>query len=98
MLRVNDDFIIRKIYGKVVLMPVRKNDFTNHPVLLNDTAEHIIQIAKTCTSIKELFAKSCMDYQIEEQSENGAAVMNFIQQLVSTKILIETNESYIGCA
>lgn len=39
-----------------------------------------------------------MDYQIEEQSENGAAVMDFIQQLVSTKILIETNESCIGCA
>lgn len=47
---------------------------------------------------KRTVCKKLHGYQIEEQSENGAAVMDFIQQLVSTKILIETNESCIGCA
>jgi len=94
MLTLNNDFVIRKVYGKTVLMPIRKNNFTNNPVLLNSTAECIIQIAKECNSIEELFTQSCIYYHIKEKSDNGTAILDFIQQLQDCRVLIETEEVY----
>ena len=40
-MKTNDAFVLRNIYGKHILMPVRSNNASNEPVFLNEVAAYI---------------------------------------------------------
>lgn len=92
MLKLSNDFVIRNVFGKTVLMPVCKNDFTNNPVLLNNTASVILKLSGSCNTTEELHEQCCSFFSIPEQSEDGVCILNFIHQLKEYGLLLEMKE------
>lgn len=89
MIRKNDWYVVRTVYGKTILMPIRKNKFYDAPIVLNTTARAILDFAENCQTQKQLFELCCSHFQIAADSENGEGVYRFVQQLFSAGILIE---------
>ena len=85
----NKDFILREIYGKAILMPIRKNNASNNPIYLNDMAVAIWKMAENTNNVAELIVKICKLYNLQSGSVEETAVKNYILQLIDYKLLFE---------
>lgn len=65
-MRVNPDFVLRNIYGKYILMPVRKNDASDDPVLLNSVAVDIWQSAEQGKAFEEIVQAVSSKYELQK--------------------------------
>lgn len=88
-MKVNSDLILRNIYGKHILMPVRKNDASDDPVVLNDVAADIWLFAEQGMSFDEIVAAMARKYDLEKNSVEEASVRQFICLLTEQKLLFE---------
>lgn len=91
-MKTNDSFVLRNIYGKNILMPVRTNSASNDPILLNDIAAHIWNIASDGLKIDEILKNIAHCYNLKPESSELIAVNNFIEQMISMGLLIIPNE------
>lgn len=88
-MKVNPDFVFRNIYGKYILMPVRKNDASDDPVLLNSVAADVWQYAEQEKTFDEIVGAVSQKYDLQKDSMEQAAVKQFINLLVTQKLLLE---------
>lgn len=88
-MKVNSDLILRNIYGKYILMPVRKNDASNDPIVLNDVAADIWLLAEQGMSFDEIVSAMVYKYGLEKNSVEEASVRQFICLLAEQKLLFE---------
>lgn len=88
MIKKSDKFVLRNVFGKAILMPIKKNIFSDSPVLLNKTAEVIWKLSSECDDAEELWLRSCEFFGIDQDSdtENANSIKIFIMQLYSIGI------------
>ena len=87
-MKTNDAFILRNIYGKYILMPIRSNQTSNDPILLNEIAASIWNEAMEGIEIKNLISNIAQAYNLLENSSELLAVKQFIDQMVTMELLL----------
>ncbi len=88
-MKVNPNFVFRNIYGKFILMPVRKNDASDDPILLNSVAADIWKLAERVDSSEGIISSILRKYDLQKDSMEEASVAQFISLLVEQKLLLE---------
>lgn len=88
-MKVNSDLILRNIYGKNILMPIRKNNASDDPVVLNDVAADIWLLAEQEMSFDEIVDSMMLKYDLDKNSVEEASIRQFICLLTAQKLLLE---------
>lgn len=87
-MKVNENFVLREIYGTAILMPIRKNDVSDSPLYLNEVATVIWKQAVLHIDLNELLISLRKIYQIERDTEEDKMLIEFILQLFDMKLLL----------
>jgi len=88
-MKTNNAFVLRKIYGKYILMPIQKNETSNDPILLNEVAASIWNAALVCNERSDIMKTILQYYNLKENSSEMIAVEQFVEQMIKMKLLIE---------
>ena len=88
----NSSFVLRDIYGKHILMPVKTNKACEDPILLNDVARDIWESASNELCINDFSARICEMYSLQANSPEAMAITGFISQLVEMGLITEMRE------
>lgn len=91
-MKTNKAFILRNIYGKHILMPIRTNDTSNDPILLNDVAAEIWETALKEIEYEDILADMSKSYELKIESPELIAIKKFIDQMIKMKLLITACE------
>lgn len=91
-MKVNSSFVLRNIYEKHILMPICANNASNDPILLNNIAANIWEMASFYQDRAELLARIAQEYGLTQDSVELTAVDNFISQMVDIGLLSEHSE------
>lgn len=86
-MKVKDAFVLRNIYGKHILMPVRSNEASNDPILLNDVAVSIWNEAEKELEKKQILENIAELYQLNSESPELLAVKQFVEQMEQMGLL-----------
>lgn len=86
-MHTNDGFVLRRIYGEYLLMPVHVNEAGNEIVSLNEVGADIWELAEKGYSEKEIVKYIGDAYCLEDNSVEINAVRNFIAILYNKKLL-----------
>jgi len=85
----NPNFTLREIYGKYILMPIRRNDIASEPIHLNDIAAIIWNQTDDCETSSDLLAAIAELYNLAPESPEQISVKQFIGQLVEMGLISE---------
>lgn len=85
----NPDFVLRELYGKALLMPIRTNEASDDPVSLNPVAVVIWKTAETADDKADMLRKVSDYFELEAGSAEQMAVESFINQLLDMKLIYE---------
>lgn len=85
----NPDLILREIYGKNILMPIRYNESSNDPIYFNEVAALIWKLSDDAKDPTDLLNAVCQSYNLETNSAEAAVVEGFINQLLESKLILE---------
>lgn len=88
----NLDFILREIYGKSILMPIRYNEASNEPIYFNETATLIWKLVDEEKDIKNLLNSIYQIYDLDSNSAEAVAINGFINQLIKNKLILLNEE------
>lgn len=87
-MRKNPDLILREIYGKNILMPIRKNEVSNDPIYFNEVAALIWKLSDDMKDSNALFQSVCQIYNLKQDSTEAVVVEDFINQLLENKLIL----------
>ena len=87
-MRQNPDLILREIYGKNILMPIRFNESSNDQIYLNEVGALIWKLSDEAKNPTELLNFVCETYNLKTDSAESAAVEGFINQLIESKLIM----------
>ena len=87
-LKINDAFVLRNIYGKYILMPVRTNSASNDPILLNEVAVSIWNAVDMYQQKDQIVSNLQKQYDLETGSPEIASIERFIDQMYDVGLLI----------
>lgn len=87
-MKKNSNLVLREIYGKNILMPVKYNEASNDPIFLNETAALIWKLADNVQNITDLVSAVCSVYGLKVDSAEAVAIEGFVNQLIESKLII----------
>ena len=87
-MRQNPDLILREIYGKNILMPIRFNEASNDPIYFNEVGALIWKLSDEAKNVTELLNLVCETYNLKIDSAEAVAVEGFIDQLIESKLIM----------
>ena len=87
-MKKNSNLVLREIYGKNILMPVKYNEASNDPIFLNETAALIWELADNVQNITDLVGAVCNVYGLKVDSAEAVAIEGFVNQLIESKLII----------
>lgn len=87
-MKQNPNLILREIYGKNILMPIRNNEASNDPIYFNEVAALIWKLSDGAKDPNDLLVSVCQSYNLDTDSAEAAAVEGFINQLIESKLII----------
>lgn len=88
-MKTNQNFVLREIYGKSILMPIRVNHVSNDPVFLNSTATMIWKNVESCMKKEDLVKKICEIFELSIGSAEEKAIQYFIDHLSKMELIYE---------
>lgn len=83
----NSNFVLRNIYGKKVLVPIRVNEVGDDPILMNDVAAEIWSEADNADNVSELTNNILKKYNVPNDSVEKQAIEDFVQNLIAIKLI-----------
>lgn len=86
-MRTNPDLVLREIYGKAILMPVRYNEASNDPIYLNDVAAQIWKCISGSDTRDVLQKSICDMYGVCEDSAEACAIKSFVTDMIEKKLI-----------
>ena len=89
-MRINSAYIIRDVFGKMILIPYKKTKMGNHPIYLNETGRVIVQMLEESVSEEELCQKVAQVYNLKSNSEEYGQIEAFVANLVSMDIVVQS--------
>lgn len=87
-MKINDAFVLRNIYGKYILMPVRTNSASNDPILLNEVAVSIWNAVDMYQQKDQIVSNLQKQYDLETGSPEIVSIERFIDQMYDMGLLI----------
>lgn len=88
-MKINESFVLRKIYGRVLLVPICTNEASNDPILLNNVAADIWDSATCEITHNDLLEIVADMYDLPQGSVERAAISNFIDSMMKMGLLVE---------
>ena len=70
-------------------MPICKNDIGDAPIVLNEVASVIWDLIEDDIVKQQLVAEVCNMYNLQDESEEQKTVIEFIEQLIDLKLIVE---------
>jgi len=86
-MKCNPNFVLREIYGKSLLMPMRRNEIGDEPIHLNTVATMIWKKAEESSSPDELIKNISRLYGLPSDSAEQTAIKQFVDQLIQMSLL-----------
>lgn len=84
---LNDNFVMRVVFDRTILMPIKCNTISNDPILLNTTAASILSISKECSNQDELVKKCMAIFEIVPNTNEEQGIRSFICMLCYKRII-----------
>ena len=88
-MKKNNNFVLRNIYGKKVLVPTKANEVGDDPILMNDVGAHIWCEAEKADSADDLVKNLLIQYGLQEDSIEQHAIKEFVQNLLDMKLIYD---------
>lgn len=88
-MRVNSAYVIRDVFGKMILIPYKKTQIGNHPIYLNDTGRVIIEMLEGSATETELCHKVAQAYNLKPDSDEYGQIEAFVANLVSMDVVVQ---------
>lgn len=95
-MNVSQDFVMRHIYGKHILMPVRKNNVSSDPILLNDVAAYIWETVSKQPNRDKILEEITEHFNLKIDPAERLAVENFLNHMISMKLVEESEKCNYG--
>lgn len=89
MIKINDSFVLRKIYERNILVPICANNAGNDPILLNSVACDIWKSAQNGISKDNLINEVLSIYGLSSDSVEAISINNFIDNMLEIGLLLE---------
>ncbi len=89
MIYINKDFVLRNIYDKYILMPIRSNTASKDPILLNEVAADIWKTVEKISDRDLIMLTITNIYGLREGTPEMEAVKVFLSQLIQLGLLKE---------
>lgn len=86
-MRINDGFVMRRIYGQCLLFPVCANEAGDELIFLNDVGADIWEHAVRGESEEDIVAAILQSYELEPGSVEEESIRIFISMLCERKLL-----------
>lgn len=86
-MKKNDNFVLRDIYGKKVLVPVKANEVGDDPILMNDVGADIWCESENAENVLELVNNILKKYDLPSDSVEKQAIEDFVQNLLDIKLI-----------
>jgi hypothetical protein len=83
----NDKFVLRNIYGKKVLVPVKANEVGDDPILMNDVGAEIWCESDNAENPFELVNNILKKYNLSSDSVERQAIEDFVENLLDIKLI-----------
>lgn len=84
--------MLRNIYSKHILVPIKKNEACQDPILLNDVGATIWKKTSTPITSKKLLSEVAITYGLSEGSPEWDAVDTFILNIHEMGLLVDYKE------
>lgn len=88
-MRVNSAYVIRDVFGKMILIPYKQTKIGNHPIYLNNTGRVIVGMLDESASETELCNKVAQVYNINPASEEYGQIREFVANLISMNVVVQ---------
>lgn len=88
-MHVNENLVMREIYGKCILVPARNSEAGTDPIFLNGMGRRLWELAKYGLERKEIIQIVCEEYDLEQGSAEEKAISIFIDNLLEKKIIYD---------
>lgn len=88
-MRVNPAYVIRDVFGEMILIPYKKTKIGNHPIYLNDTGRVIVQMLEGTTSEMELCLRVAQAYNLQPESDEYGQIEEFVANLVRMDVVVQ---------
>lgn len=88
-MHVNECFVLRKVYGKSLLMPVRKNVVSDEPILLNAVACQIWEYASEGNSFDQIIMNLRSLYGLAAESDEENSIKIFMSELIEMRLIFD---------
>lgn len=88
----NSAFVLRDIYGRYILMPVKANNASEDPILFNEVAKDIWESADNELGIESFSESICQMYALQSGTPEAMSVASFVAQLVEMGLITEDRE------
>lgn len=86
-MKLNDSFVIREIYGKALLIPVKANDISKVPIYANKHAKEIISSLLKFNNLDEVLNDLSKKYDLSNKNVYND-IENFIQLLLNRGLIV----------
>ena len=86
-MKINDSFIIREVYGKTFLIPVKANDISKIPIYANEPAKDIITSLLKFDNLDEVLNDLGKKYDVSNKYVYKD-IENYIQLLLSYGLIV----------
>ena len=86
-MKLNEAFVMRIVFDKTILMPIKSNLISNDPILLNATAASILSISKECCNMDELIKKCVLKFGVSQNTVEEQGIRSFICMLYNKGII-----------
>lgn len=86
-MKINDSFVVREIYGKTLLIPVKANDISKVPICANEEAKEIISSLLKFNNLDEVLNDLSKKYDLSSENVYND-IENFIQVLLNCGLIV----------
>ena len=87
-MKINDSFVIREIYGKMLLIPVKANDISQVPICANEHANEIISSLLKFNNLDEVLNDLSKKYDLSNENVYRD-IKGYIQLLLDYGLIID---------
>ena len=86
-MKINQAYIVRDVFGKMILIPFLNTKLGNKPIYVNDTGRSVIQMLDRSDDAKELCDNVAQHYSIDDSTNEYKLIQDFIQNLIELEII-----------
>ena len=86
-MKINDSFVIRELYGKTFLIPVKDNNISKVPIYANDPAKEIILSLLKFNNLDDVLNDLSKKYDLSNNNVYKD-IENYIQLLLNRGLIV----------